>query len=511
MYQSIRYISIFWYRFRISILGVEKIFHLLWCDLLALACFETKQCWPFILYQWQWATFFLLLYGGNMTQPNTVGNNNHDRIEMANARSRSQPNDTQLTPIGMESSPNHYQKLFELAPSGYLTLTEGGVIAKCNFAAADLLGIPLNKAIKSRFAQFIAPDCKDIWERHCLLAQQSERTKSCELSLLHANGILIYVQLNCIPISIAPPLLLVTLNNITEYKQADAALRIAAVAFETQDGIIVTDANKIILRVNEAFTRISGYSPEEVLGNHPFFLGKDQRNESYHQAFWLAVMNNGYWQGEVWDKRKNGEPYPIWLTLTVIMIKGEQISHYVCSFTDITAQKQAEKILLEARHGLENQATNTTEELEKVRKETAEINAALTVLLTHQESHKALHQQALSREFEETILPFLKKLKGASTGRAQSSQLLNVLETNLLQLVDSYGRTNAIPAALKKLTPIESQVAAMVRLGHPTKVIAKTLNITQGTANIHRNHIRKKLGLNNTSDNLQTYLKSLLD
>ncbi len=414
----------------------------------------------------------------------------------------------------LKKSSDRYAALYNYAPSGSLALNDDGMIVEGNEAAAKLLGVEQNKLTRHRFANFIADEYKNHWNRHGLLTKQSRGSQSFELRLLKSNGVSVFVQLNCVVIAASggsPQLLLITLIDIDKYKQEDEAIRVAAVAFEMQDGVIVTDANKNILRVNKAFTRITGFSPEEVLGNNPSFLCVEPDKESLHQVIWVAVLNNGYWQGEVWEQRKNGDLFPVLLTLTAIIGKDRCVTHYVCSITDITAQKQAERLLLDARHRLENQVISAKEELEKVKQETADFNAALTVLLKHQESHKMQFQQAFSREVEETLLPFLKKLKGASAGRLQSSQLLSIIETNLLQLTNAYGHTGTTLAAIQHLTPLETQVASMVRQGMSTKVIATTLNISVGTVSIHRNHIRKKLGLNSKSDNLQTYLKTLLE
>ena len=143
--------------------------------------------------------------------------------------------------------------------------------------------------------------------------------------------------------------------DITEQKQTEVALRIAAAAFETQDGILVTDARNIILRMNKAFSHITGYSAEEVIGVTPSFLRSGLYDEDFLQAIRASLARDGYWQGEVWGKRKNGELFPLWLTLTAVTDTNGEITHYVVSFKDITVQKQAEKILLEARQRLENQ------------------------------------------------------------------------------------------------------------------------------------------------------------
>ena len=308
-----------------------------------------------------------------------------------------------------------------------------------------------------------------------------------------------------------PRLMAGTEIDITERKQTEETLRIAAVAFETQDGILVTDAEGVILRLNKAFSRITGYSAEEVIGVTPSFLRSGLHDEDFYKTIWLSVAHNGYWHGEIWDKRKNGERFPLWLTLTAVTDTNGEITHYVGSFTDITVQKQAEKVLLEARQRLENQVATTKEELEKRKEETTEINAALKVLLKHREMDKSEAQSVLLCEVEETIMPFLKKLKGASTGRRQSTRLISILETNLKHLVDSYGSATSQSTALKHLTPVEIQVASLLRQGLSTKVIAMTLNISSGTIGIHRKHIRKKLGLVGKAVNLHSYLKSLTE
>jgi DNA-binding NarL/FixJ family response regulator len=108
-------------------------------------------------------------------------------------------------------------------------------------------------------------------------------------------------------------------------------------------------------------------------------------------------------------------------------------------------------------------------------------------------------------------LPLLKKLKAVSSGRVQSTKLIGIIEGSLQQLVKSYGRAANLAAAYQKLTPIETQVASMIRQGLPTKSIASALNISSGTVSIHRKHIRKKLDLDGQEINLQSHLQSLAE
>jgi DNA-binding CsgD family transcriptional regulator len=118
-------------------------------------------------------------------------------------------------------------------------------------------------------------------------------------------------------------------------------------------------------------------------------------------------------------------------------------------------------------------------------------------------------QTSLSYEVEATLMPLLKRMKETPSDSRQSDHLINILESNLQHLVNAYGRSASLTAAYQRLSPVESLVASMIRQGQTTKTIAATLNIAPGTVNIHRKHIRKKLGLDNQATNLESYLKSL--
>lgn len=299
-------------------------------------------------------------------------------------------------------------------------------------------------------------------------------------------------------------------ETLSVLKQAEGELRIAAAAFETQSGFIVADAHKVIVRVNQAFTRITGYTPEQVVGNTPFFLRSGLHDPAFYETLWAAVENDGFWEGELWNKHKNGELFPMWETITRVTDQEGQVTHYVGSFIDITAQKQAEKVLLDTQDRLENQVVNTQEELDEIKAETVEVNTALNVLLKHRNQDKSEAKLSLTLQVEETLLPLLKKLKVQSAGRRQSARLIDILESNLQQLVGSYGNSVNLDAAYRLLTPVEMQVAAMVRQGLASKVIAAALNSSSGTIEIHRKHIRKKLGLD-AKINLHRYLLSLTE
>jgi diguanylate cyclase (GGDEF)-like protein/PAS domain S-box-containing protein len=124
-------------------------------------------------------------------------------------------------------------------------------------------------------------------------------------------------------------------------RAADDELRIAAIAFETPESMIVTDADGRILRVNAAFTQTTGYTQDEVLGRNPSFLQSGRHTADFFAEMWQQANATGRWQGEIWDRRKNGEVYPKWLTVSSVRDHAGQITHYVGSFTDISERKEA--------------------------------------------------------------------------------------------------------------------------------------------------------------------------
>ncbi len=131
-------------------------------------------------------------------------------------------------------------------------------------------------------------------------------------------------------------------SDVTARYLAEEALRIAATAFESQEGMTVTDAEQVILRVNGAFSAITGYSAEEVVGQTPRLLRSGRHDAAFYAAMWDSIASTGAWKGEIWNRRKNGEVFPEWLSITAVKNDAAVATHYVATFTDITVRKSAE-------------------------------------------------------------------------------------------------------------------------------------------------------------------------
>jgi diguanylate cyclase (GGDEF)-like protein/PAS domain S-box-containing protein len=133
-----------------------------------------------------------------------------------------------------------------------------------------------------------------------------------------------------------------SLQDITERKQVEQQLRIAAIAFESQEGMFITDASQVIIRVNQAFTDITGYTPAEAMGQKPSLLSSGRHDAAFYATMMTKLKLTGSWQGEVWNRRKSGEIYPEWLTITQVNNSSSDTTHYVATLIDITVRKAAE-------------------------------------------------------------------------------------------------------------------------------------------------------------------------
>lgn len=136
---------------------------------------------------------------------------------------------------------------------------------------------------------------------------------------------------------------LATVDDISARAQIERELYLIASVFEMREGILVTDRNNRILRVNRAFSEITGYSEGEVLGKNPAILQSGRQGPEFYRDMWQMLQREGRWAGEIQNRHKNGRIYPEWLTITAIRDGAGEISHYVGVFTDLTMQKQAEK------------------------------------------------------------------------------------------------------------------------------------------------------------------------
>lgn len=131
-------------------------------------------------------------------------------------------------------------------------------------------------------------------------------------------------------------------RDITERYELLERLRVAAKALDAQEAIIITDSQQRILEVNKAFTKVTGYTAHDVLGKTPVVLKSGRQSPAFYQEMWREIEKNGSWQGELWNRRKNGDIYPEWLSISAVTNDGGLVTHYIAHFMDISRRKAQE-------------------------------------------------------------------------------------------------------------------------------------------------------------------------
>ncbi|MBB5021503.1 diguanylate cyclase domain-containing protein [Desulfurispira natronophila] len=134
------------------------------------------------------------------------------------------------------------------------------------------------------------------------------------------------------------------IDDVTEERLAEHELHLAAKVFDnSMDAIVITDENNRIVSVNEAFSEITGYSRDEVMGENPRILSSGLQDHTFYEEMWTSLQKSGQWKGELWNRRKSGEVYPQWASLSVASDNKGQITNYIAIFSDISERKAAEE------------------------------------------------------------------------------------------------------------------------------------------------------------------------
>ncbi len=249
------------------------------------------------------------------------------------------------TQHALEESRDRYVDLYEFAPLGYLTLSLDGLIQELNLRALTLLGMQRKKLQRRFFTQLVVPKDQSRWAEFLLRLKKIDGTGSLELSLQRGDGTVFQALLEGEkrPVGNGAAQIRLALSDISERKVAEEAQRIASTAFESQQGMFITDANKVILRVNKAFTEITGYTAEEALGQTPSLLKSGRQDSAFYTTMWVRISVTGNWQGEIWNRHKNGTVYPEHLSISAVKNDAGLLTHYVGTFSDLSSYKAAEE------------------------------------------------------------------------------------------------------------------------------------------------------------------------
>ncbi|HLF96370.1 MAG TPA: PAS domain S-box protein [Methylococcaceae bacterium] len=229
--------------------------------------------------------------------------------------------------------------IFDTSKDGIVVLDMDGKVQEMNQSYADLLGYSLEEAHALHVWDWDVQ-----WTREQLLERfhsKPNREETFETRQRRKDGAILDVEISANLAELdGQKLRCCVVRDISQRKATETQLRLAASVFqEAAEGIVITDADTDILDVNLAFTRLTGYGRDEVIGRKPRLLKSGHHGQEFYAELWQSVLETGYWHGEIWNRHKNGSLLAEDITISAIKDASGAISRYIALFSDITERK----------------------------------------------------------------------------------------------------------------------------------------------------------------------------
>jgi PAS domain S-box-containing protein len=392
---------------------------------------------------------------------------------------------------GFEDSRRQNADMFELAPIGYLTLDENGVILAANLEAARQLGTERRHLIKKSLQVYIDEEHRDLFYMHLRKVIRDGERHSCELKLAASDGGEHYVQADSTPImdSMGNTLCINSIVDITGHKRREAQIAFqASLLDQVRNAVIATDLNGKIEYWNNFAETLYQWKANEVVGKHILDVIVSEENRKHADELFENIKESGSHKGEFVLRRKDASIFPAFFCVSSITDAHKLTTGFVGVIADITEHKRAEE-----------QLQLKTAHLE-------EVNAALKILLRHRDEEKGELQAGVLSNVKHLILPYLDKLKQSRLDHDQMTYI-GILESHIREIIGPF--TKKLCQDFCNLSSMEIQVADLVKAGKTNKEIADLLHLSKNTILTHRYRLRNKLGLRNSKTNLRSHLQSL--
>lgn len=242
-----------------------------------------------------------------------------------------------------------YQTIFNDAPLGIAVIDSlTGDIYDVNPSYEKTVGRSKEELKTINWMKITHPD--DVQEDSDNMAlMNSGKTKGFSMNkrYIQPDGTVVWINMTIAPLCVedsSKPFHLCMVENITARKKSETKFKLTEAVYQnTTQAITVTDADNVIIAVNPAFTDVTGYSPKEVVGKNPKILQSGRTPRVFYERMWENINTEGHWQGEIWNKRKDGTEYAEWLTIDSIYDENGNVSQRVALFSDITKKKLADE------------------------------------------------------------------------------------------------------------------------------------------------------------------------
>lgn len=281
-----------------------------------------------------------------------IQHGNHEKVEIvANGRDVTQRHTYQLA---MEDLHRRNALMLEASGDGLIGFDQQGRIVYSNEKVRQILGwesreLSGQPCVQLFYADALAPQSAADAASALLASIRSDIGCSAPCACFrHKDGHGVQVEYTCTPLKENEHFngaVLVFHASSAQWEKSEQALAQDTIINEAVEAVMVTDAQRCLVSVNRAFTDITGYSPDEAIGQTPRFLKSGVHTPNFYAAMYASLREKNYWAGEIWNRRKNGEIYPQWGSITAILDENNQLKSYVGVFSDISKAKQAEEHL----------------------------------------------------------------------------------------------------------------------------------------------------------------------
>jgi PAS domain S-box-containing protein len=399
----------------------------------------------------------------------------------------------------LRESEEKYRSILENMEEGYYEVDIAGNFTFFNNSMCKILGYSRNELMGMNNRQIMdQKNAKKTYETFNRVYTSKKFDKGTDWKIIRKDGTIRTVEVSIslmkdkegLPMGFRGVARDITEEKLAEKALQEQAMRNDVILKTAMDGFCIHDLEGNILEANDAVSQIYGYSREEIIGRSIFDF--DTRSP---QEIWDVrdkILKNGYAHFETKHRCKDGR-----IIDTEVSVNHTPLGEgfMFCFLRDITQRKLSERALKERE-----------KELEIRRRSVEEANIALKILLKRIEQDKTELEEKVFSNVKELIMPILAQIRASVLSDRQKAYL-DVLESNLKDIISPF--SHRFSSKYLGLTPVELQVANLVKQGKATKEIAHLSNLSHNTIEHHRKSIRKKLGINNKRENLRAYLISI--
>ncbi|MBK6743816.1 MAG: EAL domain-containing protein [Hydrogenophilales bacterium] len=253
----------------------------------------------------------------------------------------------------LRESEHKVRRILDSTQEGFVLVGPDNRIMEINDALCVMMGTTHDEVIGRSIFDFVDTTNRPILAEQIQKRSAGER-RSYELEMSMPPGRRVPCLVNSTPLldssgAVIGSFALIT--DLTGRRKQEAYMRQTVAVFEnTAEGVMITDREGRLQLVNPAFTEITGYAEEDVVGRTPQFLQSGRHDETFYKRLWAEIQSSGHWQGEVWNRRKNGQVYPEWLTISAVRDAAGKVQSYVGVFSDISHIKRSEAELERLAH-----------------------------------------------------------------------------------------------------------------------------------------------------------------